>query len=361
MPYIVVIFGASGSGKSTLLEYLLRAGKQYAIHMKGTSRAARQYDGVEIQCKNEINRAEYDYIYQTYGCSYGIQKSQIDKAIKQNQHHFIICNDISTIQSLKRDYGKYLKVIFYTFDAPREALKQIQTSRGISDDEIELRLAKTSALYRSYIENSTLFDAILQNKYGEDLSTTLKTKMENILSDFAKAEQSSPSPKVLERLEKFTKELEARLSDKKDRMTTVTEPRYVFVIMAMPEDDPDMEDVHQTIKRTCKELEYKAERVDDIQFTGKISEKIQSCIKLSELVVADLTYERPNVYYEVGFADAYEKPLLLVARKGTKVHFDLQGNKVLFYRNMTELEKLLSKAIKGLVTYQHRKLGSRLD
>lgn len=342
--YTVIIFGASGSGKSTLLSYLLDAGRQYSIHIKGTSRKARQYDGVEIQCKSEILRSEYDYIYQTYGYLYGIQKSQIEKAIALGQHHFIICNDISTIQSLKRDYGQSVRVVFFTFDAPRETLKEIQFSRNISDDEIELRLAKTLSLYRSYIENANMFDAVLQNKYGEG-EALLKIKMEHILSDFSSIEGDDKSPEVFSRLERFANELDSRIKKRIEVRSVVAEPKYVFVIMAMPENDPGAEDVHQTIKRTCNGLGYKAERVDDIQFTGQISEKIQSCIMLSELVVADLSHERPNVYYEVGFADAYCKRLLLVARKDTRIHFDLQGNKVLFYKNMTELESLLSRAI----------------
>lgn len=345
--YIVVIFGASGSGKSTLLNFLLNAGSQYSIHIKGTSRKARQYDGVEIQCKNEVSRNEYDYIYQTYGYLYGIQKSQIEKAIALGQHHFIICNDISTIQSLKRDYGNNVRAIFFTFDAPREALKEIQRSRNISDDEIELRLAKTLSLYRSYVENSNLFDAVLRNKYGEDKSF-LRLKMEQILSLFSSDDGGRKSPEFYSKLERFADELHSRINMGPASRTLSTEPRYVFVIMAMPENDPGAEDVHQTIKRTCGSLGYKAERVDDIQFTGQISEKIQSCIMLSELVVADLSHERPNVYYEVGFADAFNKRLLLVARKDTKIHFDLQGNKVLFYKNMTELESLLSRAIEQL-------------
>jgi len=54
------------------------------------------------------------------------------------------------------------------------------------------------------------------------------------------------------------------------------------------------------------------------------------------------------VYYEVGYADAFGKPLILIARKGVKVHFDLQGLNILFYKGMFHLEGILAKAIDGI-------------
>lgn len=287
-PFIVIIFGASGSGKTSLMEMLQKAGKQYSIHMKATDRAPRKYDDIEIECVNEVSHEIYDYIYQTYGHRYGIQKLQIDKAIAEGRHHFIICNDISTIKSLKRDYGNLLKVIFLTFDAPREKLLEIQRSRNIDDDEIELRVKKINTLYRIFTENKELFDEVLPNSLDEDIYQ-MKIKMESILMGFRKQEEFERSRGVLDRLNTLAKSLETKFSYNDISSAKAIEPGYIFVIMAMKEDDPGLEDVHTTIKRTCSDQECKAERVDEIQFTGQITEKIQGSIRIAELVVADLT------------------------------------------------------------------------
>src|SRR4051812_6871067 len=118
MALIIVIFGASGSGKSTLMEQLQRAGSNYSINIKGTDRPPRAYDGVEIQCVPEVTPKDYDYIYETYGYHYGIQRPQIDAALRANQHHFVICNDIPVVQALRRDYADLVRVVFHHFDAP---------------------------------------------------------------------------------------------------------------------------------------------------------------------------------------------------------------------------------------------------
>src|SRR2546423_3516207 len=150
MSYVVIVFGASGSGKSTLMSLLAESGAQYNIHAKGTDRPPRKYDDVEIRCVSQVTPRDYDYIYQTYGYRYGIQKTQIDTALANNQHHFIICNDIDVIHRIRQDYGERARVVFHYFDAPREALLDIQRQRGITDDEIEIRVAKTTTLYRTW-------------------------------------------------------------------------------------------------------------------------------------------------------------------------------------------------------------------
>lgn len=341
--FIILLYGASGSGKSTLMELLLTSGGQYSIHMKGTDRSPRQYDGIEIICDPEFGSDKYDYIYQTYGYRYGIKRKQIDESIRQRRHHFIICNDISTIRAIKRDYGEAVKVVFHYFDAPQEEILRIQKQRGISDDEVNLRLAKTSFLYRQFVEEWRLFDASLCNHFGDDLKI-LRKCMEDLLSEFAvNARNTYESSKMMNRLDEFVKKFGQKLPSSLYERSRIVEKGYIFIVMAIKEDDPDNIDVHHTIKRVCGEFGLKADRVDDIQFTGQITEKIQGCIEIAEFIIADLTNERPNVYYEIGYADACGKPLLLVAKHGTNVHFDIQGKKVLFYKGIYQLESHLKK------------------
>ena len=54
-------------------------------------------------------------------------------------------------------------------------------------------------------------------------------------------------------------------------------------------------------------------------------------IRDATFVVADLTMERPNVYLEVGYAWGMNRPMILVAREGQRLHFDLSHHKCMFY------------------------------
>ncbi|HEX5760153.1 MAG TPA: hypothetical protein VF121_13260 [Thermoanaerobaculia bacterium] len=299
MPYVIIVFGASGSGKSTLMETLAAAGGQYSIHIKATDRSRRKYDGIEINAVRAVLADEYDYIYQTYGYRYGIQRSQIDAALAKGQHHFVICNDIDIAREIKRDYGDRARLVFHYFDAPRSALLDIQKQRKIKDDEIDRRLAKIDVLYGVFVEEWSLFDGTLVNHFGEE-RMRLRQRMDRLLQEFTVREKQTRQTEQVAR--ELLISLEHHLES--SRRLTAVEPdaSYAFVLMAMSGEDPSLEDTYAAIKRACAAVGVRAERVDDIQFTGQITEKILGSIEMAGVIIADVTHERPNVYYEIGYA-----------------------------------------------------------
>jgi hypothetical protein len=90
---------------------------------------------------------------------------------------------------------------------------------------------------------------------------------------------------------------------------------------------------------------FDPKRVDKHNTGGLLKSEIIGFIEESQIIVADLTNERPNCYLEVGYAMGLDKfrNLILTARAdhnqsspthvlgGPKVHFDLQGYDVLFW------------------------------
>ena len=68
-------------------------------------------------------------------------------------------------------------------------------------------------------------------------------------------------------------------------------------------------------------------------------------IRNSQFVIADLTLEKPNVYREVGYAWGAKKPVILLAREGQRLHFDLSHHKCLFYKTIGKLAEALEKTV----------------
>ncbi len=122
-----------------------------------------------------------------------------------------------------------------------------------------------------------------------------------------------------------------------------TKRKNVFV--AMPFVD-DFEDVWQFgVYSTIRKCGYICEKVDESLFAGDIVERIMDGIRGAEFVIADLSLEKPNVYLEVGYAWGMNKKVLLVAREGQRLHFDVSHHKCLFYKTIGKLAESLEKTV----------------
>jgi hypothetical protein len=111
--------------------------------------------------------------------------------------------------------------------------------------------------------------------------------------------------------------------------TPAAEPvkkKSVFVAMPFAE---EFDDVYQFgIYSTIRRCGYMCEKVDESLFAGSIVDRITDGIQNAEFVVADLTLEKPNVYLEVGYAWGMKRRVILVAREGQRLHFDLSHQQV---------------------------------
>ena len=120
-------------------------------------------------------------------------------------------------------------------------------------------------------------------------------------------------------------------------------PRQVFVLMQMT--SGDSEAVYRAIKAGCRTVDLVATRVDEKPGATVIMRDIDAMMGHAEFLVFDLSNERPNVYYELGYAHGignHPDNILLVAREGTRIHFDVAPLRVHFYRSLEHLESLVA-------------------
>lgn len=135
-------------------------------------------------------------------------------------------------------------------------------------------------------------------------------------------------------------------------------PNTAFVIMAIDDSKPELEDVNTGIKEVFKEFGIEAIAANDIEHEEVITDRILAEIETSEFLIADLTHERPNVYYEIGHAHARNKRVILVRKKGTKLHFDVAHRNCPEFDNLTGLKTLLRKRLEA-ITNRKNPTGAR--
>lgn len=117
----------------------------------------------------------------------------------------------------------------------------------------------------------------------------------------------------------------------------------VFIISPFT---PDMEPVYLAIARAARAVGLHAERVKDMPGDYRITGLILTMIERARFIVADLTHERPNVYYELGYARALGKTVITIQRAGTTAHFDVYDWTCLEYIDSRPLERDLRKRLR---------------
>ncbi len=114
------------------------------------------------------------------------------------------------------------------------------------------------------------------------------------------------------------------------KFTTIK--RKAFVVMQFTDEFNSL--YKEVIKPTCEKFDLDVIRGDDLFTNGLIIEDINRLLRESAVIIADITPNNPNVFYEVGFSHALGKPTILLSdKKRDKLPFDVSGFRNLFYDN----------------------------
>lgn len=145
-----------------------------------------------------------------------------------------------------------------------------------------------------------------------------------------------------------------------------SEQRRVFIIMPIQGEKYGGQN-EQRIYREFDERFIKIEklmkkyncitiRIDKEHPIKEMVRTIKEEIKRANLIIADLTEERPSCYFEAGYSDALDKPIIYIASKNgiidttkkTTIHFDVHMNVNYFVNHDDMIEKITSSIDKNI-------------
>jgi hypothetical protein len=143
------------------------------------------------------------------------------------------------------------------------------------------------------------------------------------------------------------KAAETEMDEARRRAVTIKQAApHIFVVMPFAD---EFNDVYVLgIRDVAEKLGFVVQRADDIEHNSNILEVIERQIRQCDVVVADMTGRNANVFYEIGFALALERPTILICRKGEPVPFDLQAINHIAYSSIVDLKERLEKRLKGI-------------
>ena len=118
----------------------------------------------------------------------------------------------------------------------------------------------------------------------------------------------------------------------------------------------DLTEIYKTnIKKPLEEKGYSVRRADDFHLSTDILIDILRSIETSDIIIADLTGENANVFYELGYAHHVQMEKVILISQEPKNPFDVGLKRTIFYAPDTEGLINLQKELIKLIFFSGKK------
>ncbi len=323
MKNLFLIDGTSGSGKSDLIEFVFDFRHNIALVPKYTTREIRDYEisqkrllDLNFVSDDEFNSLELDYTYPYGGKRYGFSRDALFRCLEERDNVFVIVRNADRIKRLKAEFD-FINVVAVFVHTDEDKARVRMKHEKLTEIQIDFRLARAEEAFEDYVMNSGLYDEVIIN--NSDRATYHR------LAD--------------------------QLLQKYSTMPDV-EDDLVFVLMSFDTDNEALKDYYMAMQRAVARIDDRIRclNLDDVSpGSPRISDTAKAKIRNCRLTIVDLTGNRPNVFYELGYVHGIRKPCVITAQKGTPPMFYPAEYRVLYYANATELEEKLENHLRGIL------------
>jgi len=102
---------------------------------------------------------------------------------------------------------------------------------------------------------------------------------------------------------------------------------------------------YSVIQEVCTTIGFKAYRGDENYIKSDIFPEMLKLIVKANLIIANINGRNPNVLYELGIAQALDKPVILISNEPKDLPIDIKSKRFLIYKNSDELRNLLREEL----------------
>ena len=117
----------------------------------------------------------------------------------------------------------------------------------------------------------------------------------------------------------------------------------------------------ETIRPALLKADVEPQRADEILGLNPVIDKIEIAIESAAICIAEVSEDNPNVWLELGYALALNRPTVILCDKAVraKLPFDIQHRPIILYRTDSksgyeELERDIIKYVKNQLTTERR-------
>lgn len=98
------------------------------------------------------------------------------------------------------------------------------------------------------------------------------------------------------------------------------------------------EQAYSVIQAVCARLNLECKRGDEEFRPGAVLSHILEMMAQASVIIVNINGRNPNVYYELGIAHAMGKKTILIASDIEGVPFDIQSQRIVLYKSVSDLE-----------------------
>ncbi|HEX9388279.1 MAG TPA: hypothetical protein VF918_18280 [Anaerolineales bacterium] len=160
--------------------------------------------------------------------------------------------------------------------------------------------------------------------------------------EFSKKYSHLVSKEDFDMLNQYTDDVEQLAKDVLTLCENLMTSKKVFIVMSFKQEYDDLYDAYDTV---CNDSGFDAERTDQGTSLERITPRILEGIRHSAFVIADVTEKSLNVFYEIGFAEGMGRPVIITAKEGTELPFDIKDTPIVFWSTLKELKQKLQPII----------------
>ena len=160
--------------------------------------------------------------------------------------------------------------------------------------------------------------------------------------EFSKKYAHRVSKEDFDMLNQYTNDVEQLATDVLTLCENLMISKKVFVVMSFKQEYDDLYDAYDAV---CNDFGFDAERTDQVASLERITPRILEGIRRSAFVIADVTEKSLNVFYEIGFPEGIGRPVIITAKQGTELPFDIKDTPIVFWSTLKELKQKLQPIV----------------
>lgn len=325
MKNLFLIDGASATGKSDLLKWVTENNADdVSFVVKDTTRAQREYErddpeillDLNFLTKEEFQDKYYDYAYTYGGGRYGFMRAELTNQLLLRDNVFVIVRNSALINRITNDYNFINVVPVFVYTDKAELIRRLETAK-MDPEHIRARLERSEIASHDYYAHPEIYREVLINNSSR---AVFHNTIERLIAKY------SNQPSI--------------------------DPYQIAVMMSFNPSNKKLDDYFDAIEAAIRSVseKLKVKRVDKVPGSPKIASEFRNLIASCRCAVIDLTENKQNVYYELGFAQAKGKTCLITAEDGTVPSFYPREHKIIFYVSARDLREKLAEQLRGILS-----------